>query len=67
MTPVDYCEAWSTGVVPVRTEGSVTPVDLSERSFVLLNFPREIIEVYSNIFKVNNKRLGAFTIDFEYV
>ena len=42
MTPVDDCEAWSTGVLPVRMEGSVTPVDLSERSFLLLNFPREV-------------------------
>ena len=25
MTPVDDCEAWSTGVLPVCTEGSVTP------------------------------------------
>ena len=42
MTPVDDCEAWSTGVLPVRTEGSVTPVDLSERSFLLPNISRGV-------------------------
>ena len=42
MTPVDDCEAWSTGVLPVRTEGSVTPVDLNERSFLLLKIHEKI-------------------------
>ena len=58
MTPVDDCEAWSTGVLPVRTEGSVTPVDLSERSFLLLN---SLIDVSSlnRLNQFNLARLGS--------
>ena len=60
MTPVDDCEAWSTGVLPVRTEGSVTPVDLSERSFLLLNSPREV----SNLNRLNQFSLARFGSSF---
>ena len=42
VTPVDDCEAWSTGVSRVCTERSVTPVDLSERSFLLPNISRGV-------------------------
>ena len=58
MTLVDDCEAWSTGVLPVRMEGSVTPVDLSERSFLLL---KSLIDVSSlnRLNQFNLARLGS--------
>ena len=48
-TSLDYVpcisEAWARGVLPIRAEESVTPVDLSQRSFLLLNFSRGVLSL----------------------